>query len=242
MGPDISKEFEVCLGKKTCAEFNSCFDALPKGDPQRQQPPSGQGQQDETSKKVEARARACLDEKMDACLGLSCSEFSTCISALNKGGGEQQQKQGQGTPNSKLNAKMKACQDEIQKEKTSACLSKSCSEFEACIKSLQQGGDQSGQQQQGQGTPDPAVNAKVQACQKEKINACLAKSCGEFQACLNSLGGGDQGGEQQGGGTPDPAVQSKFMTCFPPPPQNQGPPSSLIEHSFLGAISRYLLK
>src|SRR3989338_6085388 len=42
MGPDIRKELEACLGKKTCAEFNSCFDALPKGN---QQQSSGQGQQ-----------------------------------------------------------------------------------------------------------------------------------------------------------------------------------------------------
>ncbi|MBI2098955.1 hypothetical protein HYT45_00890 [Candidatus Uhrbacteria bacterium] len=167
---------------------------------------------------LEAAQRKCgsemAQEKQAACLALSCSEFEACLKALESSGGDHGGEQ-QGTPDPKVDAKVKACQAEIQKEKTSACLSKSCGEFDACIKSLQQGGDQGGQQQ-GQGEQDPAVNAKAQACQKEKINACLAKPCGEFQACLNSLGAGGEGGEQQG--TPDPAVQSKFMSCFPPPP------------------------
>ena len=284
MGPDRAA-FEACLGKNTCAEFNSCMDTLignqqQAGQEQKtdaclalscsefescfkslQQGGPQQGQQDETGKKIqersmacpkqsqgnskfEAKFKACTDEKMDACLGLSCSEFEACIKSFQQGSPEQgtgDQQQGQSQENPKFNAKMKSCQEEISREKTSACLSKSCGEFDACLKSLQQGGDQGGdKQQQGEGTPDPAVNSKVQACQKEKVNACLAKPCSEFQACLNSLGGGgDQGGEQQG--TPDPAVQSKFMTCFPPPPKNQGPPSSFMENPFLGAILRYLL-
>ena len=105
--------------------------------------------------------------------------------------------------------------DSDVRKKIDDCLSRSCSEFDACIKSVQQsGGEQSGQQQ-GQGTQDPKGEAKKQACQKEKINACLAKPCGEFQACINSLSGG--GGEQQGG-TPDPAIMAKFKSCQPPPP------------------------
>ena len=108
------------------------------------------------------------------------------------------------------------CAPDIRKE-TEACLALSCSEFDACLKSLGQvGGESGGKQQQEQGTPDPKITAKIQACQKEKINVCLAKSCGEFQACLNALGGGG------GGGTPDPAVQAKFMSCFPPPPSGGG--------------------
>ncbi|MEK7546788.1 MAG: LamG domain-containing protein [Patescibacteria group bacterium] len=158
MGQDIRKEIEVCLSKATCAEFNSCFDALPKGN---QQSSGQEGPQDESGKKVQARALSCLREKIDICLAFSCSEF------------------------------------------------------DACMKSLQQGGDQAPSgQPQAQGTPDPKVNAKVQACQKEKVNACLTKSCGEFQACLNSLGGGGGDGEQQQG-TPDPSVQAKFQSCQP---------------------------
>jgi|SRR3989344_860349 len=135
-----------------------------------------------------------------------------------------------------LEAAQRKCGGEMAQEKQIACLALSCSEFEACLKALESSGGDQGGEQQDQGTPEPAVSAKFQACQLEKINACVAKPCGEFQACLNSLGAGG------GGGAPNPAVQSKFMTCFPPPPQNQGPPSSLIEHSFLGAISRYLLR
>lgn len=165
MGPDIRKETEVCLSKATCAEFNSCFDALPKGQSTKQgtQQSSGQEQQDETGKKAQARALSCFQEKTDTCLSLSCSKF------------------------------------------------------DACMKSLQQGGDKQGGQQQGSGTQDPKVNAKVQACQKEKINACLTKSCGEFQTCINALGGG--GG---GGGTSDPAVQAKFKSCQPKQKEGSG--------------------
>ena len=127
----------------------------------------------------------------------------------------------------------------MAQEKQAACLALSCSEFEACLKAL----ESSGGEQQGEGTPNPAINAKAQACQQEKINVCLSKPCSEFQACLNSMGGGDQGGEQQSGGTPDPAIQAKFMTCFPPPPQGGGGPQSLlIENSFLAAIARFLFK
>ncbi|MDP3792337.1 MAG: LamG domain-containing protein [bacterium] len=235
MGPDIRKEIESCLSKTTCAEFNLCFDALPKGN---QQQSSGQGQQqgpqDENGKKVEARARACIEEKMDSCLVLSCSEFEACLKSLQQGSPEQgtgDQKPGQSQENPKFNAKIKACQEEIKaiktkeiQEKMAACLTRSCSEFESCIKSVQPSGDQGGQQngqQQGQGTPDPAVDAKIQTCQKEKVNVCLSKPCNEFQACLNALGGGGSGGEQQQS-APDPAVQSKFMTCFPPPPSGGG--------------------
>ena len=176
-------------------------------------------------KKCESEMGPDIRKEIEACLGkTNCAEFSTCMNNLQQGGGKQQG--GQQTPDPKVDARMKACKDEIQKEKTSACLTKSCGEFEACLKSLEQSGDKQDGQQQGQGTPDPKVNAKVQACQKEKINACLTKSCGEFQGCLNSLGGG--GGEGQG--TPDPAVIAKVQSCQPkgggqqPPQGPQTPP------------------
>ncbi|MBI1985029.1 MAG: hypothetical protein HYS60_02930 [Candidatus Wildermuthbacteria bacterium] len=118
-----------------------------------------------------------------------------------------------------LEAAQRKCGSEMAQEKQAVCLALSCSEFEACLKDLQSGGGDQGGEQQGEGTPDPAVNAKFHACQTEKINACLTKPCGEFQACLNSLGGG--GGEQQQG-TADPAIQAKFMSCFPPFPSGGG--------------------
>ncbi len=108
-GPDIRKEIEDCLAKPTCDEFNSCFNALPKGNQQQ----SGQEQkqpQDENGKKMQDRAMACLQEKIDSCLGLSCSEFSTCISALNKGGGEKSGQQQSGTPDPAVQAKFQSCQ------------------------------------------------------------------------------------------------------------------------------------
>ncbi|MBI2003791.1 MAG: hypothetical protein HYS78_02340, partial [Parcubacteria group bacterium] len=188
-------------------------------------------------KKCESEMGQDIRKEMEVCLGkTTCSEFNNCMDALQQSGGKQQG--GQQTPDPKVDAKMKACKDEIQKEKMSACLAKSCGEFEACLKSLEQSGGQGGQQQ-GEGTPDPAVSAKFQTCQQEKINACLVKSCDEFQACLNSLGAG--GGEQQGGAS-NPAVQAKFMSCFPPPSSGGGPPNSFMENSYFGAISKYLFR
>ncbi len=117
-----------------------------------------------------------------------------------------------------LEATQRKCGSEEFQEKINACLSRSCSEFDVCIKSVQQGGGEQGTgdqgQQQGRDTQGPKIEAKKQDCQKEKVNACLTKSCGEFQACINSLG---SGGQQQGG-TSDPDVMTKFQSCQPPPP------------------------
>src|SRR3989344_5886677 len=171
---------------------------------------------------LEAAQRKCgsemAQEKQATCLTFSCSEFESCLKALQSSGGDQggEQQQGEGAPNPAVSAKAQAC----QKEKINACLGKSCSEFDACVNALQQGGGKQGGQQQ-QGESDPELKAKIQACTDEKVNACLAKPCSEFQACLNSLGGGGGGGEQQG--APNPAVQAKFMSCQPP--KQTGPSS-----------------
>ena len=113
---------------------------------------------------------------MDSCLVLSCSEFETCLKSFQKGGEQQsgeQEQQGQRAPNPKVDAKINVCQKELQeikmKEiqvKQTACLSLSCSEFEPCLRALQSSGGDQGvqQQQQGQGTPDPAVSAKFMTC------------------------------------------------------------------------------
>ncbi len=168
MGPDIRKEIEVCLSKTTCAEFNSCFDTLPKSNQQS----SGKETQDESGKKIQTRVLACFQEKIDACLTLSCSEFDVCIKSVQQGGGGQQKQQGQGTQDPKVNAKVQAC----IKEKVNVCLAKSCSEFQACLNSLGGGGE--GKQQGG--TTDPAVTAKFTSCQPPKPS------------------GGDQSGIPQG--------------------------------------------
>lgn len=112
---------------------------------------------------------------------------------------------------SALETAQRKCGSEEVQGKIDACLSGSCSEFSACMKALEQSGGEQGGQQQGQGTPDPKVTAKVESCQQEKINVCLAKPCGEFQDCLNALGGGG-GGQQQG--TPDPKITAKTRACI----------------------------
>ncbi|MBI2639554.1 MAG: hypothetical protein HYW90_01530 [Candidatus Sungbacteria bacterium] len=113
-----------------------------------------------------------------------------------------------------LEKAQRKCGGEMAQEKEAACLALSCSEFESCLKALQSsGGDQDGEQQE-EGAPNPAVNAKAQSCQQEKINACLAKSCSEFDACVNALqqGGGKQGGQQQQGES-DPKLKAKIQAC-----------------------------
>ena len=112
-----------------------------------------------------------------------------------------------------LETAQRKCGEDTRK-KIDACFALSCSEFDACMKSVSESGDDKSGQQQAQGTPDPRIKAKAEACQREKINACLPKPCGAFQACVNALGAG--GG---GGGTPDPAVVAKFKSCQPPPKQ-----------------------
>ena len=113
-----------------------------------------------------------------------------------------------------LETAQRKCGSKMAQEKQVACLALSCSEFESCLKALQSSSGDQGGEQQGEGTPDPAVNAKFQACQQEKINACLAKSCNEFEVCLNALqqGGGDQGGQQQQGES-DPKLKAKIQAC-----------------------------
>ena len=113
-----------------------------------------------------------------------------------------------------LETAQRKCGSKMAQEKQVACLALSCSEFESCLKALQSSSGDQGGEQQGEGTPDPAVNAKFQACQQEKINACLAKSCNEFEVCLNALqqGGGDQGGQQQQGES-GPKLKAKIADC-----------------------------
>ena len=113
-----------------------------------------------------------------------------------------------------LEKAQRKCGGEMAQEKQIACLALSCAEFEACLKALESSGGEQGGEQQGEGTPNPAINAKVQACQQEKINACIAKPCGEFDACVNALqqGGGKQGGQQQQGES-DPKLKAKIQAC-----------------------------
>ena len=188
---------------------------------------------------VQAAQKKCQNEMgpdFTECLTkTTCEEFLSC---LNPNGSQSSQKGEQkgeqkGMP-PELQKRMDSCQGELKEikqkevqEKFDACFTLSCSEYEACMKSIEQSGDDKSGQQQEQGTPDPKIKAKAEACQKEKINACLSKSCGEFQSCLNALGGGGGG---SGGGTPDPAVMAKVLSCQPPkqtgpPPGDTGPSS-----------------
>src|SRR3989344_2421739 len=205
-----SPEWRACMEKELGSSFFERFKAHKLTQAEAKSPA------------LEAAQRKCgsemAQEKQATCLTFSCSEFESCLKALQSSGGDQggEQQQGEGAPNPAVSAKAQAC----QKEKINACLGKSCSEFDACVNALQQGGGKQGGQQQ-QGESDPELKAKIQACTDEKVNACLAKPCSEFQACLNSLGGGGGGGEQQG--APNPAVQAKFMSCQPP--KQTGPSS-----------------
>ena len=124
-----------------------------------------------------------------------------------------------------LETAQRKCGSEEVQEKIDACLTKSCSEFDACLKSSfpQSAGNQD---QQQQSEPDPKIKAKMQACTDEKINACLAKPCSEFMTCISALGQGGEGGEQQG--KPDSAISAKVQSCQPKGGDKSGgqPPSN----------------
>lgn len=238
-GIDPNFDPNACVSKSTCTEFFSCLN--PSGNQQSQgdQPDKGV-MPPELQKRMDSCQKEIIDVKMRECTNKpTCSEVNACLKAQQE---QQPQPKGAGDAGKKIElpldveSRLMACQKEEVQAKLDACLNLSCSEFDACIKSLQQGGgEQGGKQQQGQGEPDPKLKAKVQACTDEKINACLAKDCGEFQACLNSLGqgGGGGGGAEQQQGTPNPAMQAKFQSCQPKvqggggqqPPQGSQPPS-----------------
>ncbi|MEK7503669.1 MAG: LamG domain-containing protein [Patescibacteria group bacterium] len=225
-GIDPNFDPNTCISESTCAEFFSCLN--PSGSQQSQGDSPG-----EMPLELQIRMDSCQKELLDSQMR-ECTDKPTCdeVNACLKD--KQQQPAGDEDSGEKLElpldveSRLMACQQEEIQAKTDACLSGSCSEFAACMKALEQIGDERGGQEQEQGTPDSRVNAKIQACQQEKINECLTKSCGEFQACLNALGGGGE----QGGGTPDPAVMAKFQSCQSKggggggqPPQEPQPPS-----------------
>ena len=210
----------ACLAKSTCKEFFACLGPT-TGTQDGAEPPGG------APPKFTERMKACMPElvadQMRACTSKpTCAEVNACVEAMQSGQkpskpGEEQQLE---LP-SDIKSRLMTCQQEVvQKEsqvKIDACLGKSCSEFQACIDSaFPPSPDGSQQQQQGQGTVDPRIQTKIQACMDEKTNACLAKPCPEFFACLNSLGsggGGDQQGQQQG--QSNPALDAKIQSCIP---------------------------
>ncbi|MBI2068658.1 MAG: hypothetical protein HYT67_00925 [Candidatus Yanofskybacteria bacterium] len=221
-GIDPNFDPNTCVNKSTCAEFFSCLN--PRGEQQQgdqpgEMPPELKTRMDVCMKEImDTKMRECTDKP-------TCGEVNACLKAqMSKGASEGDKDKGKKIelpPD--VESRMMVCQQEEVQAKLDACLALSCSEFDACLKSLTQG-DAGGGEQQKQSEPDPKMKAKVQACADEKINTCLAKSCDEFITCISSLGQGGGGGEKGQKQAPNPAIEAKIKSCQPKisPPDGGG--------------------
>ncbi|MDO8574797.1 MAG: LamG domain-containing protein [bacterium] len=237
-GIDPNFDPNTCITKSTCTEFFSCLNPSGSQQPQGDQPSEGEGEMPpELKTRMDSCQKELTDTKMRECTDKpTCSEVNSCLKAQQQGGPSEGGKDTGKKPELPVDveSRMMACQKEEMQSKIDACIALSCSEFDACIKSLQQGGgEQDKGKQQEQGTEDPKMKAKVQACTDEKVNACIAKPCGEFTACLSDLQQGGGEGQQQKGqqGQSNPAIEAKMKSCQPkgggggaPPSGEQQPP------------------
>ncbi len=213
-GIDPNFDPNACISKSTCTEFFSCLNPSGKEQPQGDQP-AGE-MPPELKKRMDSCQKEIIDIKLRECTNKpTCSEVNSCLKAQQ--GGDSKGDKGTGQKPElppDVESRLMACQKEEVQAKLDVCIAKSCSEFDACIKSLQQGGGGGGgQQQQQEGESDPKLKAKIQACVDEKVNVCIAKPCDEFTSCLSALQGGASGGGQQQQGSPNPAVEAKVKSC-----------------------------
>ncbi len=216
--------FEPCAAKE-CNQVQSCMLEVSKplmsiakqveaGDQEK-------SQKREFPKVIQDKFNSCgIDPNFDpnTCITKStCTEFFSC---LNPSG--SQQPQGEEPPSEMppdLKKRMDSCQKEIIDTKLRECTNKpTCAEVNACLKAQQSEGDlkDKGTSQKPELPPD--VESRLMACQKEEVQAkldvCIAKSCSEFDACVNALqqGAGGGGGQQQQG-EPDPKLKAKMQAC-----------------------------
>lgn len=238
-GIDPNFDPNACVSKSTCTEFFSCLNPSGSQQPQSDQPGEGD-MPPELKKRMDSCQKEIIDTKMRECANKpTCAEVNTCLKAQQSGGSKENAKDIGKKVELPLDveSRLMACQKEEIQVKLDACFNLSCSEFDACLKSLTQGAPGGGEQQQQQGEPDPKIKAKIQACTDEKINACIAKPCGEFNACLSALGqgGGGGGGEQKG--QSNSAISAKIQSCQPkgggsqPPSGSSQPPMQYPDQS-----------
>ena len=209
----------ACLSKSTCTDFFSCLN--PGGNQQQGDRPGEFEMPPELKNRMDSCMKEIIDVKLRECTDKpTCAEVNACLKAQQSAGSEGGDKSMGKKPELPLDveSRLAACMKEEIQVKMDACLNLSCSEFDACLKSLTQGaggGEQQQQGQQQQGEVDPKMKAKIQACADEKINACIEKPCSEFMACISALQEGAGGGEQQQQGTPNPAIEAKVKSCQP---------------------------
>ncbi|QQG45176.1 MAG: LamG domain-containing protein [Candidatus Sungiibacteriota bacterium] len=233
-GIDPNFDPNTCISKSTCTEFFSCLNpsgSQQQGDQPGEMPP-------ELKTRVDSCMKEIVDIKMRECTSKpTCSEVNICLKAqMSEGASKGDKDMGKKIELPlDVESRLMVCQQEEIQAKLDVCVAKSCSEFDACINSLQEGGEKQDGQQQKQGESDPKIKAKVQACVDEKINACIAKPCGEFTACVSALQGSAGGGEQQQQqqqGQSNPAIEAKMKSCqskggsggAPPDGRGQQPP------------------
>jgi len=218
-GIDPNFDPNTCISKPSCTEFFSCLN--PGGNQQFQgEPPGDIEMPPELKNRMDSCMKEIIDIKMRECTNKpTCSEVNACLKAQQQAVGDKKDIGKKIELPLDVESRLMSCMKEEIQVKLDACLNLSCSEFDSCLKSLTQGAGDQGQQQQGQGQEmeDPKLKAKIQACVDEKINSCLAKSCDEFMACINSLGQGGGGGgqQQQQQGQSNSAIMAKVQSCQP---------------------------
>ncbi|MBI4155855.1 MAG: hypothetical protein HY507_01315 [Candidatus Zambryskibacteria bacterium] len=147
---------------------------------------------------AEERIKACMMDKqlsqLDACLNVSCSEITQCVSKL--AGGEQGDKSEQSDMDPAMKGKMgaiKAKMNSCVTEQIRTCLSKDCEEMMSCMNALQgQGGKQ--KQEKGQSNIDQGLEQEITA----KMTGCMKPKGGDQGGQGNQNQGQNQ--SQQGGG------------------------------------------
>ncbi len=217
-GIDPNFDPKACISKSTCTDFFSCLN--PSGQQQQGEPSGEMDMPPELKNRMDICMKEIIDVKMRECTDKpTCSEVNACLKAqMSEGASKGDKDIGKKIELPvDVESRLMACQQEEVQAKLDACLNLSCSEFDACLKSLTQGDAGGGgqQQQQQQSEPDPKLKAKIQACADEKINVCLAKSCDEFITCISSLGQGGGGGEEGQKQAPNPAIEAKIKSCQP---------------------------
>jgi len=210
-GIDPNFDPNTCISESTCTEFFSCLN--PSGSQQSEGDQAGE-MPPELKNRMDSCRKEIIDIKMRECTNKpTCSEVNACLKAQQSGEGAKDTGEKIELPPD-VESRLMACQKEELEAKIDVCLTLSCSEFDACLKSLTEGAGGGGEQQQ-QGESDPKMQAKIQACQDEKINTCLAKSCDEFFTCISSLGQGGGGDEEGQKGKSNPAIEDKVKSCQP---------------------------
>lgn len=141
----------------------------------------------EMQEKIKSCFSGLLESQLDQCLGLACSDITTCFNRL---GGGQKADQSKLDPaiKKRIEDKVNSCAAAQIQE----CLTKDCSEVTACFGKLK--GEASGEAEESKSKLDPGLEAQITA----KIKGCV------------KAGGGGGGAPPTGGSAPSGAQTPQY--------------------------------